>query len=291
MMRAVIVTALALADSAGSWAQSPPGATPQFEVASVRQVAPVGGGRFLISGGPGTSNPGLFICTNTPLRPLLLRAYNLNVYQLTGPSWLGTKLYDITARIPPGTSKDQFNQMLQNLLLERFKLALHHETRNFAAYQLAVGKGGSRLKETSLPPRTPDLPHLRSKQRDKDGFVELTPDSQDVLGSFRDGIQREVARRTSMATLAELLEAFTGKPVLDRTGLTGLYDFRIDFSPEGLDGAVSRALASTPTQGEPGYGGPTLFGALKQLGLSLESVTAPIKVMVVDSAEQIPTDN
>ena len=94
-----------------------------------------------------------------------------------------------------------------------------------------------------------------------------------------------------MTSLAILLEAFTGKPVLDKTGLAGLYDFRIEFSPEGLDGAVSRALASVPVQGEPGYGGPTLFGALKQLGLSLESVTAPLDVIVIDSADQIPTDN
>jgi uncharacterized protein (TIGR03435 family) len=95
-------------------------------------------------GGPGTDDPGRITYPRVFLMHLLTMAYGVPSDQFSGPEWLSTEQYSITARIPPNTTKGQFNLMLRNLLVERFHLALHHETRDFPAYELvvaAVGRG------------------------------------------------------------------------------------------------------------------------------------------------------
>src|SRR4051812_689501 len=105
------------------------GQSPIFEAASVRPAQTDARARSSMRGGPGTSDPGQITYTNVMLMSVLLRAYDVKTYQVTGPDWLSSRRYDITAKIPPGATKEQFNRMLQGLLVDRFHLALHHETR------------------------------------------------------------------------------------------------------------------------------------------------------------------
>ena len=102
-----------------------------FEVASVKPAEPSAMGmiRVQMRGGPGTPDPGQLTYTNVSLKNVLTNAYGVKGYQINGPKWLDSERFDITAKIPKGATKEQFKLMLQNLLAERFKLTLHHETK------------------------------------------------------------------------------------------------------------------------------------------------------------------
>jgi uncharacterized protein (TIGR03435 family) len=93
------------------------------------------------------------------LKNLLMNAYDVKNYQITGPSWLDTERFDINATMPPDTTKEQFRVMLQNLLAERFKLTIHWETKELPVYSLVVNKGGPKLNESEpSAPVDPDAP-------------------------------------------------------------------------------------------------------------------------------------
>src|ERR1035441_4314243 len=117
---------------------------PAFEVASVRPAPPfVDGTDFSMHGGPGTDDPGQITYPYTWLGRLLTLAYGVAFDQISGlPDWSETQAYSIVAKMPPNTTKDQFNLMLQNLLAERFHLTLPHVTKDFTVYSLLVAKGG-----------------------------------------------------------------------------------------------------------------------------------------------------
>jgi len=105
---------------------------PAFEVASVRPAPPyVPGQPYQVRGGPGTDDPGQFTAPRASLMSLLATAYGVAFDQISGPDWLETEIYSVAAKIPPNTTKDRFNLMLQNLLAERFHLTLHHGTKDF----------------------------------------------------------------------------------------------------------------------------------------------------------------
>ena len=147
---------------------------PAFEVASVKPAAARGDTRVRSSmrGGPGTADAEQIAFTNVTLMSVLVRAYDVKNYQVTGPAWLSSERYDIATKVPPGTTKEQFNLMLQNLLANRFRLALHRESKEFQGYELVQGKNGSKLKkaktsdaaavELAAPPKT-----------DANGFPQL----------------------------------------------------------------------------------------------------------------------
>ncbi len=125
----------------------------EFEVASVRAGAPRTQGEILgMRGGPGSTDPERINFRSATLQNLLLRAYGLEPDRLSAPSWLPTADFDITAKLPPETTMEQFLVMLQNLLVDRFKITLHHEMKNFAVYELTVAKGGLKLKPSSAEP-------------------------------------------------------------------------------------------------------------------------------------------
>src|SRR4051794_16095718 len=129
-----------------------------FEVASVKPAAPPvpdGRGRILMagpSGGPGSKDPGRIRYPFMSLKQLLTTAYDVKAYQITGPSTLDTERFEINATMPPDTTKEQFQVMLQNLLKERFKLAIHRETKELPMYSLVVAKSGLKMKESAPPP-------------------------------------------------------------------------------------------------------------------------------------------
>ena len=119
-----------------------------FETASVKRA--VAGDRVRTSmRDPGSADPGQITFTSVTLMNVLLRAYDVKSFQAVGPDWLNSERYDVLAKVPEGTSKEQCNLMLQHLLAERFHLSAHQEKRQLQGYELVVGKSGSKLKASS----------------------------------------------------------------------------------------------------------------------------------------------
>jgi uncharacterized protein (TIGR03435 family) len=236
-----------------------------FEVASIRPLAAPAPWRESKTGEDRIDFP------NTTLRSCIAFAYGVKEYQVSGPAWLGELKYDILAKAPAGTKRGQLPEMMRTLLGQRFQLQVHTETREFAVYPLEVGKNGPKLKESPAP-------------------AEGTPDGASFgLSMSSAGIGRLEARRATMTALANTLVRLLGRPVVDLTGLTGKYDFDLEYSRE--DGGAMRtagAPGGSPLESEPGV---SLFSSIQQLGLKLEGRKIPMPAIVVDRAEKTPTEN
>ena len=214
---------------------------PAFEVATVRPAVPAGGGRASSSGDRLTLN-------NTTLLNALIRAFGLtSAGQVSGPSWILEGRYDIVAKAPDNTPKDQIPLMLQTLLIDRFKLVLHHETRELPAYALTIGKSKLKLVEDDTNPKNSTV--------------------------MNDG--RREMRSMNMATLAQYASLTLRTPVVDKTGLSGYYDFPYDLSQE-------ETLKDSA---------PSIFTVFEELGLKLESRKEPFDVIVIDSGNRTPIEN
>lgn len=212
----------------------------------------------------------------------------------------------------PGTTKAQFQSMMQNLLAQRFHLEAHRQTRNFPGYELVIAKGGPKFKESADQaqaeiPGAPEAP-----KRGADGRIVLPPGPQ-MLTSLGGGMVRVQVQQKPIADLVKgmgrLIADSMGespgdfaspKPrVIDKTDLTSVYDFTLEFACEGcasLSGIVS-VNGGAPAPAAPadtsGATLPNIFGALeKQLGLRLERTkNIPLDVIVIDHADKIPTAN
>jgi uncharacterized protein (TIGR03435 family) len=256
------------------------------------------------AGGPGSSDPGRISYPRESLAQLIVKAYDVKFDQVLGPDWLNTERYSIAATMPPDTTNEQFRTMLQNLLSERFELAFHRATKEFPVYELMVTAGGPKLRQaepdlTEAPP--PTNQPMPSPKLDAAGFPELRPGQRGV-GSVRDGMMRSTHRASSMADLVNELSVMvnfatgdlTGPParVVDKTGLSGSFDFKLEWSPAGMTPApVVPGPDNAPMAGDSG-GGPTLFAALdKQLGLKLVKDKATFEVLVIDHADRTPVAN
>jgi uncharacterized protein (TIGR03435 family) len=232
------------------------------------------------------------------------RAYDVKNYQISGPAWLDMERYDIAASIPSGATKKQFNLMLQNLLAERFHLALHHESKEVQGYELVPGKRGPKLKESAevdssvpAPAAPPQFGPGTPPKMDANGFPQL--DRPGMVMMMTMGPKGSIARLTAKAVpVFALIQNLTGQlkePVMDRTGLTGKYDFTLEFAPEGLPPALTSAFS--PPEG-PGpldatdESGPNILTAVQeQLGLKLEPKKTPIDMLIIDRADKVPTEN
>ena len=274
-----------------------------FEVASIKPAAPQAMGRIQMGGGggPGTPDPGRIRFTNMPLRMLIMRAYDVQSFQVAGPSWMDSQHFDVIAKVPHGATREEARMMLQNLLADRFKLKLHKESKEAPIFELVVAKGGIKMKEAAQPAAAPAEgaggPPPGPPTRDKDGFLR-TPHGQLGIQARVNGRMRMQGDAVTMARLTDILGMALGRPVVDKTGLTGAYDVALDFSPEGMGpgpkgpgpGAGGGNPAELPRDSNDS--GPTIFTALQeQLGLKLESRKGPVDLLVVDSVEKMPTEN
>jgi uncharacterized protein (TIGR03435 family) len=137
-----------------------------FEVASVKATDPSYVGPSANSGGATTSDPERVVYKAVFLRQLLLEAYDMQAYQVIGPAWMGSQRYDIVAKVPAGTTKEQYRLMLQALLRERLALSLHREPREKTVFELSVAQGMPKLRIDHSPPhskhtgRPTDCAHL-----------------------------------------------------------------------------------------------------------------------------------
>ena len=288
------------------------GQEPAFDAASVKLVKPASHPVFGNSGGPGTGDPGRIHLCCVGMYSLLMRAYDAQLDRIVGPSWImenmGPHLYQVDATMPPGTTKAQFQLMMRNLLRQRFHLEIHRESRNFPGYELVVAEGGPKLRESHpdsnpvVQEETPRIP-----KRSADGALILPPGPQmytslgrgmiivqaqeKPVGELVKGLGRMIAQ-----SLGEDPNDFASrKPrVVDKTGLTGRYDFTLRFSCEVCQFAVDNGTAtSAPDGAEFATGLPDIFAALQsQLGLKLVKVKdILLDVIVVDRADQVPTAN
>ena len=155
-------------------------AKPEFEVSSVKPATPLGpmGQRSEHKGGPGTPDPGLYSCRNCPLSWVIYEAYDLKTYEFQGPDWLANTRFDFEARIPPGTTRPVFLQMLQNLLAERFKFVVHREPKVMDVYEMTVAKNGPKFREsTPHDAATSGEEPPQQIKRDAEGFPILPRNS------------------------------------------------------------------------------------------------------------------
>jgi len=264
------------------------GARPTFDAASVKSAPPPDGHgrRVAMIGGPGTNEPGRINFENVGLGAVIAKAYGVEFYQIAGPDWLQSERFNIVATVPPGTAREQFRLMLQNLLADRFKLALHKETREIAIYSLVVARNGPKLKKAAPdPPPDENSPANDGEFRpgplakDRDGYPVLSPGTTMAMT----GDRARMANKGHMQLLVDMLAGQTDRPVVDATGLTEEYEFAVSWIPRppGAD----RTAVEDPA-------GPDLFAAVQQqLGLKLEPKKGPIEFLVVDRAEKIPTAN
>jgi len=282
-------------------------AGPTFEVASVKPSAPMVGNRLMVrmQGGPGSPDPGQITYTNVALKNVIMAAYNIKGYQVSGPGWIDNERFDIMAKIPKGATKEEFQQMLQNLLAERFKLKIHHESKEMPIMALVVGKNGPKLKESPKEEQPPqDTPGGGAAgppdiKMGKDGMPQMRmPAGGRGMMMMATGAKMKMqAGRQSTGAIAEMLGNQLGRPVVDQTGLTGLYDYELEYAPDESMRMGGIPAAPPPDGGGGGAGapessGPTLMTAIQeQLGLRLESKRGPVDLVVIDSVEKVPTEN
>ena len=242
-------------------------APPAFEVASVRPAAPCcAPGQWRES----TAGQDRIDFRYVTLRYCIAFAYRMKEYQVTGPGWLGETHYDIVAKAPAGTQHDQLPDMVRQLLAERFKLEVHHETREFSVYVIAVGKNGPKLKESPT----------------EAGGTEGAAIGMSMTSA---GLGRIEVRHGNMTSLANTLARVMRRPVVDMTGLTARYDFDLEYVQEE-SGVAMAGAAGHPPASSPEFG-VSLFNSMQQLGLKLEARKPALDAIVVDRAEKTPTEN
>jgi bla regulator protein blaR1 len=231
---------------------------PKFEVASIKPSDPSAGG-FRIQTAPG----GRLIATGVTVKFLIQQAYGIRDFQIVGgPGWIDTQRFDLNATSDEATAgqRDAMQLRMQELLADRFQLKFNRETRELPIYSLVIAKGGPRLLESTVGPEGRNMGLGRGKL---------------------------VVKGAGTAMLAIQLSQTLGRRVVDKTGLTGNYDFKLEWTPEGQpvgpkDGDAPPSVESS---------GPTIFTALQeQLGLKLESTKGPVEVLVIGRVEK-PTEN
>jgi uncharacterized protein (TIGR03435 family) len=274
-----LVLAAASAGFVSSQTEFPPART-GFEVASVKPNAGSDGRAFL------QALQGRLIMTNLAPRRLLLIAYDLQDYQLSGdPPWADSEHYDVQAKADGNPSvREMEGPMLQVLLEDRFKLTLHRENRQLPVYELTIGKGGAKLqssKEGSCTPYSVDSPPPASTPgapRPNFCGFHMTPDYG--LNRTLDG--KGITMAALAANLSRTYVSLLGRNVIDRTGLTGGYDVHLKWAMDSLS-----APAGLNTAPPSDVTGPSIFTALQeQLGLKLESAKGPVEVLVIDHIER-----
>jgi uncharacterized protein (TIGR03435 family) len=248
-----------------------------FEVASIRPDDP--GGMFNMV--RATFTPDSYSAEHVSLQMLIKNAYGVDNNQISGaPKWIGSERYEVEARIDSNTayalsklSGDQLKlahqRMLQALLADRFKLTLHSETRDLPVYLLVIGKGGPKIHEAK--PGDTYTNGIKNSSGDAIG---------PHMGMMRLGGGRLAAQGLPMESLVNGLTGQLGRKVLDKTGLTGNYDYILEWTPD-----------TGHAEGTEEPSGPSIFVAIQeQLGLKLESQIAPVEILVIDHAET-PSSN
>ena len=285
---AVVALSVAVCSLSTPTAQAPDPNTPfTYEAASVKPNKEGGRGSS-IRRQPG----GRLTATNFPLRALITFAYQLQGFQLVGdPSWIRNENFDIVAKmegdpppVMPGTGPDPHMVAMRTLLAERFKLVVHRETREMDIYALVVARPDGTLGP-NLRRTTTDCEALMAARRGGQPPTAPGPDAPFQCG-MRGTPGRLLVNAMPLSQFANSLSGQVQRVVVDRTGLSGGWDFEITYAPE------------QPVNPPPGVefpaadpNAPSLFTAIQeQLGLKLQSTKGPVEVLVVDRIERPTPD-
>lgn len=285
----------------------------EFEVASIKLVQVNSGGPMRI----GLMNtPDGFTTENATLQMMITYAYAIQNYQIQGgPGFMTSDHYNIDAKMDEATAdilkKMSTNEernaarqkMVQGLLADRFHLTIHKESKEMPIYNLVVAKNGIKMTEAKpLPPPDPNAPKgdTATAKGDGGGPGKFGPGPgrggpSMFMSGGRGGAMTLTATSMPMLSLVRMLSGTLGRPVIDKTGLTATYDFKLEYTRDDL------VAGPAPGGGGGGDGappvpaaessGPTLFTAVQeQLGLKLESTKGPVQIIVIDRAEK-PSDN
>jgi uncharacterized protein (TIGR03435 family) len=292
--------AVALAFAPSAVAQSP-----GFEVASIRPsnpnpTGPLGAAPMILPA------LGRLTAQNATLRMLVMGAYQKQPFEIVGgPPWWNSDKFDINARAADASgTTDQILDMLKTLLADRFKLKMHTETREVPVYHLVLARNDGKLGQ-KMKVSTDNCPDFKAQQQAqlealaKGGLSALTammpkpgqpapPCSITPVPPTTPGSIGMRATGQAIPTLTLLLTQLAGRPVVDKTGLTGLYDFELTIDMQTLMRIYAELGVNMPLpQNLPE--GPSLMTSLQEdLGLKLDSQRGPGEVLVIDSAE-LPT--
>jgi len=262
--------------------------------------------------------------TYMALKELIVTAYKVKPYQITGPDWISTTRFDIVAKLPEGATKADAPKMLQALLEDRFKLAVHRDSKENPVLALVVGKGGPKMQESAEAPAAIDesapLKPGEMSTEGPDGPIRMTVGKQGeatvnmgAKGSMRYKVDPATmtmhleATQLKMDGFADMLTQFSqltgggGRQVVDMTDLKGYYQVTIDFSladlmamarAQGMDVPAVPGAAGTPgvAASDPG-GSSSIFAAVQALGLKLEQRKAMTTQLIIDHVEKTPTEN
>jgi len=295
-----------------------------FEVASIRELPSIR------TTGPTPSTlkvtEGRVDISSTTLPSLILQAFAIERFRVSWPEWLNESVLDqrrfeIHATIPAGVTRDRVPAMMQTLLRERFGLVAHVEPRPIPVYELVVQPGGSKMRRVDpaddLKAKFPALDDPKYVMDDVSEESTLSSDTQvrtvNGLENGRPSIRRVTkdsmyisriterqtwdieAVRITMGEFASLLGPRTDRPVFDKTGLGGLYQFRVELpNLTGIERVLQQAGITRDVNGNPIEilpSGVSIFKAVETLGLKLEPGRSPIDVLVVEKVERTPTAN
>ncbi|MGH9240642.1 MAG: TIGR03435 family protein [Vicinamibacterales bacterium] len=280
---------------------------PVFQVASVKPSAP--SNSWPRPNATLEWRPGRFTATRLTLPFLIADAYHIPRYRIEGaPGWMQSEQFDITATFAEGAGPDVRRAMSQALLRDRFAFAAHTDKRETRVYNLVMAREERRFgPRLTRPDDTVDCARIQAARRDANpkapyaakDFLAAFENGPDISGPICDsnsvrrffpgGGSADTAwgSRQPIAYLAEYLTSVVERPVLDRTGLTGEFDFRLEHSRPSLS-TPTGADADTPQLRNVG---PPLFTALQeQLGLKLEAAEGPVEFLIIDRVQR-PTPN
>jgi uncharacterized protein (TIGR03435 family) len=260
--------------------------------------------------------------SSLPLSQLINLAFKTKQYQVTGPSWLtaspmGMDRFDIRATLPEGATEKDVPEMLQALLVERFKLVFHRESAEMPIYALLVGKGGPKMKEAAPDPEPApsgpggeavkdNQPQFSGRPDQKGGMVIRGGPGGNMKMSMQEGTMHMESDKMGMAQLADMLSPFLDHPIVDMTELKGNYQVSLELTmADMMNAARAQGMAMGPGPGGPG-GGPggaampegapdpgssSVFRNVQQLGLKLEARKSEIGKLIIDHLEKTPTEN
>jgi len=277
-----------------AFAQSPP-ARLEFEVMSVKPAASITAGAQQVNIGMHIDGAQVHLVSFS-LKDYVRIAYRVKSYQVVGPDWTDTARFDIDAKLPAGSTKDQVPDMLQSLLADRFQMKYHNESKEFPVYALTVAPGGTKLKDLSDASNAVDdkAPTEVNAQGGPGGVGVSLPGG----ASYAFGDNKFIGKKLTMQYMADTLTRFMDHPVVDQTRLTGKYDINIPLSEDDYRGMLIRAGISAGVAMPPEalrylatVSDESLYAGLKALGLKLEQRKAPLPVIVVDSILKTPTEN
>ena len=291
-MQAVRALISATLVSCAAFGQTGP-ARLEFEVASVKPstATPIGGS---VSVGVKINGAQVHV-SSLSLRDYIRVAYRVKEYQVVGPDWLNGARYEIDAKLPEGSARDQVPDMLQSLLADRFGLKLHKGSKEFPIYALVVANGGLKMKELPVDPADAVAAPVDVAVSGGPQGVSMNFGRGSTLNFGNNKFQ---AHKMTMFGLADSLTRYLDRPVVDMTGLTAKYDFTLDLTAEDYRALLIRSAVAAGVNLPPealrlldNASDESLHSAMRSLGLKLEPRKAPLDVLLIDQINKIPTEN